>query len=100
MTVEQYWYGHPNLLLNYAEKYKNQVKMNEYYAWLTATYVKSALNSSILIAGLADKNTASKLPKYAECPLKIDTEVEMSEERIEYEKMRLVQYLNNIKPAE
>lgn len=100
MTEEQYWYGNPYLLLNYAEKYKDQVKMNEYYSWLTATYVKSALTSTILIAGLADKNTQSKMPKYAECPLQIDAEVEMSEERIEYEKMRLINYLNNIKPVE
>lgn len=98
MTVEQYWYDDPRLILNYAEKYKSDVRMREYYSWLTGMYVKSALSSTILVAGLAEKNTPSRMPKFADCPLKEETEVEMTGERAEYETARLVNYLNNIKP--
>lgn len=63
-------------------------------AWLIGAYVKQALSSTILVAGLADKNTANKLPKYPKCPYEEEQERELTEEQKAYERARLVQYLN------
>ena len=55
---------------------------------------KQALSSTILVAGLADKDTHNKMPKYPQCPYQEENERELTEEQKQYERMRLVQYLN------
>lgn len=62
--------------------------------WLMGGYFKQALSSTILVAGLADKNTSNRIPKYPQCPYKEDEEKILTEEQKQYERMRLVQYLN------
>lgn len=62
--------------------------------WLTGAYVKNALSSTIITAGLADKNTASKMPKYPEMP-KFEEERELNEEQKHYERLRLANYLKS-----
>lgn len=57
-------------------------------------YFKQALQSTILVAGLADKNTSNRIPKYPNCPYQNETEIVWTEEQKQYETMRLVQYLN------
>lgn len=57
-------------------------------------YFKQALQSTILVAGLADKNTSNRIPKYPKCPYEEETERVWTEEQKQYERMRLVQYLN------
>jgi hypothetical protein len=64
--------------------------------WLLGAYFKQALSSTILVAGLADKGTANRMPKYPKCPYEENTEVVLTEEQKQYERMRLVQYLNNL----
>jgi hypothetical protein len=53
------------------------------------------LSSTILVAGLADKQTPGKMPKYPKCPYEDEKEVILTEEQKEYERLRLVQYLNS-----
>ena len=98
MTPEQYWYDDPRLLLNYEKKYEAECNSKRQEAWLIGAYVKSALSSTILVAGLAEKDTAEKLPKYPECPKPSDmhegenrTEIE-----IELERERLYRYYRKL----
>lgn len=37
-------------------------------AWINGLYVKAALQSTILMCGLADNKTANKLPKFPKMP--------------------------------
>lgn len=57
-------------------------------------YFRQALSSTIVVAGLADKNSSSRLPKYPNCPYEDNAEKVLTEEQIQYERLRLVQYLN------
>jgi hypothetical protein len=98
MTPEQYWYGNPRLLLNYEQKYKIESDKKRQEAWLIGAYVKSALSSTILVAGLADKDTGKKMPKYPDCPMPTNDEgeVEMTEKQKELERERLSRYLHKL----
>ena len=98
MTPEQYWYGNPRLLLNYEKKYQMESDKKRQEAWLIGAYVKSALSSTILVAGLADKDTSKKMPKYADMPMPTndDGEVEMSETAKELERERFYRYLHKL----
>lgn len=44
-------------------------------AWVQGWYVKQAIQSSVMICGLADKKAVSNMPKYPDMP-KTDDEVE------------------------
>lgn len=98
MTPEQYWYGNPRLLLNYEKKYQMESDKKRQEAWLIGAYVKSALSSTILVAGLADKDTSNKMPKYPECPMPTDEEgkTEMTEKQKELERDRLYRYYHKL----
>ena len=98
MTPEQYWYGNPRLILNYEKKYQMESDKKRQEAWLIGAYVKSALSSTILVAGLADKDTGKKMPKYADMPMPTNDEgeVEMSETRKELERDKFYRYLHRL----
>ena len=98
MTVEQYWYGNPRLILNYEKKYQMESDKKRQESWLIGAYVKSALSSTILVAGLADKDTSKKMPPYPDCPMPTndDGEVEMSETAKELERERFYRYLHKL----
>ena len=98
MTPEQYWYGNPRLILNYEKKYQDEMLRKRQEAWLFGAYVKSAVSSTILVAGLADKDTSKKMPKYADMPMPTndDGEVEMSETAKELERERFYRYLHKL----
>ena len=98
MTPEQYWYGNPRLILNYEKKYQDEMLRKRQEAWLIGAYVKSAVSSTILVAGLADKDTSKKMPKYADMPMPTndDGEVEMSETAKELERERFYRYLHKL----
>jgi hypothetical protein len=95
LDEDRFWKQTPKTIQIYfeADKIRQQRQVQE--AWLVGAYVKQALSSTILVAGLADKNTASKLPKYPKCPYESEQEKVLTDEQKEYEKLRLVQYLNN-----
>jgi hypothetical protein len=94
MTPSQFWYDNPRLILNYQEKFKAEQMRQQQMIWLQGAYVKNALQSTILVAGLADKNTAQKMPKYPEMP-KFEEQRELSEEQKHYERLRLANYLKS-----
>lgn len=48
--------------------------MEQQLAWLQGAYFKQALQSSILICGLADRQVANKMSKYPEMPYKEEVE--------------------------
>lgn len=98
MTPEQYWYGNPRLILNYEKKYQDESFKKRQEAWLIGAYVKSALSSTILVAGLADKDTGEKIPKYPDMPMPTndDGEVEMTEKEIDLERERFYRYLHKL----
>lgn len=98
MTPEQYWYGNPRLLLNYEKKYQDEMLIKRQEAWLIGAYVKSALKSTILHAGLADKDTERNLPTYPDIPMPTNDEgeVEMSETAKELERERFYRYLHKL----
>lgn len=94
MPEDIFWKQTPKTILIYFEADKERQKQKAQEAWLLGIYFKQALQSTILIAGLADKNTPSKMPKYPKCPYADNTERVYTEEEKEYERLRLVQYLN------
>lgn len=98
MTVEQYWLGDPRLLLNFEEKSKTDKLIKKQEAWLIGAFFKNALESTILVAGLADKDTPSKMPKYPDCPMPTDEngDVIMTDEAIETERERLYRYYHRL----
>ena len=67
-------------------------------AWLIGAYVKSALSSTILVAGLADKDTSKKMPKYPDIPMPTndDGEIGMTERQKELERERLYRYYKQL----
>lgn len=98
MTPEQYWYGHPRLLLNYENKYKHNREVEQQGFWTIGAYVKNALRSTILVATLADEKTKSQLPKYPEFP-KFE-EVEMTEKQKEAEITRFFGYFKQLQKVQ
>jgi hypothetical protein len=98
MTPEQYWYDNPRLLLNYENSFRMECDRKRQEAWLVGAYVKVALSSTILVAGLADKGTEKKMPKYPDCPMPTNDEgeVEMTEKQKELEREKLSRYLHKL----
>lgn len=97
MTPDEYWFGDPGLLYNYAEKYKTELKLKEDEMWMLGAYVKAALQSTILMAGLADKKTAHSMPKYPDTPpSKTNSNAALTPEQIEMENKRAEVYFNTL----
>lgn len=94
MAEDIFWKQTPKTIQIYfeADKIKQQKRAQE--LWLLGAYFKQALSSTILVAGLADKGTANRMPKYPKCPYEDKEEMVLTEEQKQYERMRLVQYLN------
>ena len=59
--------------------YKNRMKQQQQLAWLNGFYVKKAIESSVLICGLADKSVVRNMPNYPEFPKDYE-EIEGEEE--------------------
>ena len=98
MTDTQFWYGNPRLMLNYIEKYKAEQLIIQQNAWLIGAYVKNALQSTILVAGLADKNTKQQMPKYPEMPR--PSESNLSEEEKTIFAKRVEKYFERVVEAQ
>ena len=94
LNEDIFWKQTPKTILIYFEADKERQKQKAQEAWLFGAYFKQALQSTILVAGLADQSTAHKLPKYPKCPYQDEIERVYTEEEKEYERMRLVNYLN------
>lgn len=98
MTPEQYWNDDPRLILNYEKKYQNEQNVMRQKAWLVGAYVKSALQSTILVATLAEKKTARSMPEYAECPKPVDKDgnENLTPNQIKAGQNNLYNYLQNL----
>lgn len=97
MTPDEYWFGDPGLLYNYAEKYKIERQIREDELWAAGAYVKAALQTTILMAGLADKKTANSMPKYPEKPSsQTNSNASLTPEQIELENKRAEAYFNTL----
>ena len=97
MSVEEFWYGDPELYFNYARVYENKVKVNQQYIWQIGARFCQALESSVLFpAGVIDKNVINNMPKYPECPFtEEEVEEELSEKEKEfYRKKAIVHFAN------
>lgn len=66
---ETFWKLTPETIKYDFKAYDIKREREEYLAWLHGAYVKQALQSTILMCGLADRSTPSKMPKYPERPL-------------------------------
>lgn len=96
MTADEFWFGDPELFYNYARTYEIRQKQEQQSIWQIGARVKQALNSSILFACMADKNTNRNLPEYPECPFADgDNETIMSEQEIEIQRQRAKLWLDN-----
>ena len=99
LSEEVFWKQTPKTLMLYFEADKQKQLRQQQNAWLIGAYVKSALSSTIIVAGLADKNTAGKLPKYPDAP-KLDDytngEREYTKEEIAAQNKRLELYMESL----
>lgn len=77
------------------------MEMQEQQMWKQGLYFKEALQSTILVCGLADKKVIGKMPKYPEMPKSqddIDKEAHIEAQRqIFIAKMNKWQKINNAK---
>jgi hypothetical protein len=92
-TRSEFWGLTPKELQIDFEAYNQRIKDQQQLAWLQGAYVKMALQSSVLIAGLATKEIANKLPPYPEMPFKDEVEKQIEEQnpQIAKEKKELAQ---------
>jgi hypothetical protein len=72
------------------EAFNQRMKDQQQLAWLQGAYVKMALQSSIIVAGLATKEVANKLPQYPEMPFKDEVEKQEPQE-VSIEKKEIAQ---------
>lgn len=98
MTPDEYWYDDPRLLDNYEQAFQTKGKIKIQDAWIQGIYFKSALNSTVLIAGIADKKIIGKMPKYADDPMKYKPNGELTDEDIKAQRQAMYRFLKNLKP--
>ena len=86
MTPDEYWFGDPAMLENYAHLYESRRKQADEDAWLTGRYVLSALQSHPVPVWLALSDKCLKdMPEYPQEPLlskKESQQPRLSEEEI------------------
>ena len=74
--------------------HENKIVEQLQMAWVNGLYVKVALQSSILMCGLADKKTINKLPKFPEMP-QYKQDLPPTEEEIEAERQYAIAKMNS-----
>ncbi|NCC99912.1 MAG: hypothetical protein EOL95_09485 [Bacteroidia bacterium] len=68
MSVDDFWFADPNLIINYEITYKKKQIEKEQSMWLMGQYVKVAIESSVSnCSGITDYKKF-KLPEYPKCP--------------------------------
>ncbi len=92
MDEATFWEQTPKSIKVYfeADRLKRLRKQQE--AWLMGAYVKQALQSTILVAGLADEHTKNKMPKYPECPKSEEPERELTEKQKEMMRRNVISW--------
>ena len=81
---ETFWHLTPKDIMIDFKAYKNRMRQQQQLAWLNGLYVKKAIESSVLICGLAEKRTVRNMPNYPEFPkdyVEIESEEEIQKKR-------------------
>lgn len=82
------------------EAYNRRQKKEAQARWELGAWFKNALNSSVLVATLAEKNTARKMPHYPEMPFKDDLKAQsdepMTDEQLKAERLKAYIFFKNL----
>ena len=72
--------------------------MEQQLAWLQGAYFRQALQSSVVICGLADRQVINKMPKYPDIPYKDEVEQSKSqnEEWVKMQRQRAFAHFANM----
>lgn len=89
---ETFWHLTPKDIMIDFKAYKNRMRQQQQLAWLNGLYVKKAIESSVLICGLADKKVVRNMPNYPEFPK--DYEEIESEEEIKKKREYMIAKMN------
>lgn len=73
--------------------HENRINEQIQMAWITGLYTKMALQTSVLVCGLADKKVISKMPQYPEMPT-LKEDLPLTEEQIEAERQYAIAKMN------
>ena len=75
--------------------------MEQQLAWLQGAYFKQALQSSVMICGLADRQVINKMPKYPDIPYKDEIEKSRAknEEWVKMQRQRAFAHFANMLSA-
>lgn len=95
----EFWNLTPKTIQIDFEAYRERQKRAAQDRWEIGAYFKHALNSTILVAGLADKGTANKMPKYPERPFTDENsgnDEHMTEERLKAERLRTYMFFKQL----
>ena len=63
-----FWELTPKTIMVDFKAYQKRMEIQEQQMWLQGLYVKRAIESSIMICGLADKKVIREMPKYPDMP--------------------------------
>lgn len=88
----EFWDLTPKDILIDFKAYKKRIELEEIQMWKQGWYFKQALQSTILVCGLADKNVAKNMPKYPDMP-RTQEQVE-SEEYINAQRQLFIAKMN------
>lgn len=98
MSEDVFWKQTPRKMKIYFDADKEKQKRKEQEMWMMGLYIKSALQSTVLAAGLFDPKKLGQLPKYPSMPYSDNgVEEELSQEQIDEETQKYVNYINSFK---
>lgn len=89
---ETFWHLKPSDLLIDFKAHENRLNEQIQLAWLNGYYTKLAIQSSVMVCGLADKSVIRQMPEYPKIPKKND-EVE-EEKEIETKRQLMIARMN------
>ena len=99
-TREQFFKLTPKTIKYDFKAYEMRQQDKLQTAWLTGYYVKMALASTVLVAGLADKKIINKMPEYPEMPKPKTENQKKQNDKLETELLiakmdKLMNHINN-----
>ena len=74
--------------------HENRINEQIQLAWINGLYTKVALQTSIVMCGLADKNVIRKMPSYPEMP-QIKKDLPLTDEEIEAQRQYAIAKMNS-----
>lgn len=64
----EFWHLTPKDIMLDFKAHENKINEQIQLAWINGFYTKLALQSSVLVCGLADKKVVKEMPKYPDMP--------------------------------